>query len=161
MLFSFLSSLSNPSELIWPTALSRKTEFYSARSEMASLNQVLRSSGIAWEAENIPQRSSTILMLLRKRGYKRTLPWFCILNSKSLLQKGFSLQSFKKPTDRELDNRQLCYLHSSRMFSTCLCTLLRRRPCKNQPSNLHFQASCKANSKISRKHIPTCQSQET
>lgn len=40
---------------------------------------------------------------------------------KKRIWKDFAIiQSFKKSTDRELDNRQLC----------CLCTLLRRRPCK-------------------------------
>lgn len=75
-LFSFLHSLYDPCELTRPTTLPTKTKFYSMKPQMKSqrdfTQQALRSPGAKWEAENIPQLSSTIFMLLRKRGYEMT-----------------------------------------------------------------------------------------
>lgn len=75
-LFSFLHSLYDSCELTWPTTLPTKTKFYSMKPQMKSqrdfTQQALRSPGAKWEAENIPQLSSIIFMLLRKRGYEMT-----------------------------------------------------------------------------------------
>lgn len=75
-LFSFLHSLYDPCELTWPSTLPTKSKFYSMKPQMKSqrdfTQQALWSPGAKWEAENIPQLSSTIFMLLRKRGYEMT-----------------------------------------------------------------------------------------
>lgn len=70
------------------------------------MQQVLRSSGVAWETENIPQISGIILILLRKRGVKEDFSTICILKSNFLLYKGCYLQAFKTSPDRGLGNNR-------------------------------------------------------
>lgn len=78
VLFSFLHSLHNPCELIWPTTLPKKNPNFTLWSLKWPLlawfhaAAMPRSPGAKREAENIPQLSSTVFMPLRQRGYEMT-----------------------------------------------------------------------------------------